>query len=401
MPVLDERNVQQDNFVWYGSPLVHIIARVSGLLWRWRGDHTGLRPFIGRYASHIALVLLFAFLFIFRVGCIHSGLRGDIVGIARIQAFHSQNVASRPLAPSNYAALEKGRRAQSDNLYPPDGLHPYPISAQIHILRRAEPETAIPDRPRLDITTYVVQAGDTTEKIAELYNLQPTTIMWSNPEVEKAPDLLRIGQVLTILPVDGVYHTVEEGDTLESLAEKYKASVTDVIHCPFNAATLETQAGSSGALLVPNSKLIIPGGTKPYRRREVTAYEGPVPEDVSGSGSFYWPAAGYISQGYWYGHRAIDIADAVGAAVMTTDDGYVSFAGWTDIGYGYLVVVDHANGYQSYYAHLSNIFVFEGEIVDAGQVIGAMGSTGNSTGPHLHFEIRYDGYPTNPLIYLP
>jgi murein DD-endopeptidase MepM/ murein hydrolase activator NlpD len=224
--------------------------------------------------------------------------------------------------------------------------------------------------------------------------------MWSNPEIEKAPDLLRIGQILTILPVDGVYHTIAEGDTLTSLAEKYQVSVMDIVDCPFNRMS-NAQVSASPSILTPNDKLIIPGGTKPYQRREVTTYEGPVPEEVSGSGAFYWPAAGYISQGYWYGHRAIDIADAVGAAVMATDDGYVSFAGWTDIGYGYLVVVDHANGYQTYYAHLSNIFVFEGQVVNAGEVVGAMGSTGNSTGPHLHFEIRYDGYPTNPLIYLP
>ncbi len=397
MPVLDKQNAQQHNFVWQASSLIHIIARVSGLLWRWGGDHTGLRPFIGRYTSHTALVLLFTLLLIF------SGLRWNVARPARVQTFHSQNVARTAgmqalLARSSYGASgQKAGPARWDDLSSPD----YYMPSQIHILRRAEPETAIPERPRLDITTYVVQAGDTTEKIAELYKLQPTTIMWSNPEVEKAPDLLRIGQVLTILPVDGVYHTVKEGDTLESLAEKYKVSVTDIVNCTFNAEILEIQADLSDALLKPDSKLIIPGGTKPYQRREVTTYEGPAPEGISGSGSFYWPAAGYISQGYWYGHRAIDIADAVGAAIMATDDGYVSFAGWTDIGYGYLVVVDHANGYQTYYAHLSNIFVFEGEIVDAGQVIGAMGSTGNSTGPHLHFEIRYDGYPTNPLIYLP
>jgi murein DD-endopeptidase MepM/ murein hydrolase activator NlpD len=97
----------------------------------------------------------------------------------------------------------------------------------------------------------------------------------------------------------------------------------------------------------------------------------------------------------------VDIANAIGAAIVASDSGYVSFAGWTDIGYGYLIVVDHANGYQTYYAHLNDIYVIEGQAVDAGQVIGAMGSTGNSTGPHLHFEVRYGGYPTNPLVYLP
>jgi murein DD-endopeptidase MepM/ murein hydrolase activator NlpD len=107
-----------------------------------------------------------------------------------------------------------------------------------------------------------------------------------------------------------------------------------------------------------------------------------------------------LTQGYWYGHRAIDIGAPIGSAIYASDGGFVSFVGWTDIGYGYLVVVDHNNSYQTYYAHLSNIFVSEGQVVSAGEVIGAMGSTGNSTGPHLHFEIRLKGYPTDPTIYL-
>jgi murein DD-endopeptidase MepM/ murein hydrolase activator NlpD len=125
-----------------------------------------------------------------------------------------------------------------------------------------------------------------------------------------------------------------------------------------------------------------------------------LPLAAQASGNFRWPASGALTQGYWYGHRAIDIGASVGAAIRAADSGFVSFAGWTDIGYGYLIVIDHQNGYQTYYAHLSDIFVREGEVVEAAQVIGAMGSTGNSTGPHLHFEIRYDYYPTNPLIYL-
>ena len=262
------------------------------------------------------------------------------------------------------------------------------------ITRQAEAHTAIPERPRLEILTYEVQPGDTAESIAQSFGLQPTTLMWSNPEMEKMPDLLQVGQVLTILPLDGVYHTVAADETLESLAEQYKVSVEDITSCPFNAIT-------AGGQLAVGDKLIVPGGTKPYIAREVTTYQGPVNTEVTGAGIFYWPAAGSLTQRYWYGHRAIDIGGSVGAAIIASDGGYVSFAGWTDIGYGYLIVLDHANGFQTFYAHLNRIFVSEGETVYAGQVIGAMGSTGNSTGPHLHYEIRYNGYPVNPLIYLP
>jgi murein DD-endopeptidase MepM/ murein hydrolase activator NlpD len=111
--------------------------------------------------------------------------------------------------------------------------------------------------------------------------------------------------------------------------------------------------------------------------------------------------SGKLTQLYWWGHRAIDIGAPTGSAVVATDGGYVSFVGWTDIGYGYLIIVDHANGYSSYYAHLSQMYVMLGQQLERGQVIGAVGSTGNSTGPHLHLEIRYNGVEQNPLVYLP
>ena len=269
----------------------------------------------------------------------------------------------------------------------------YRIASQARIVRQAQQHTAIPERPRLEIVTYTVQGGDTAEIIAEKFGLQPTTLLWSNPEMEKMPDLLKVGQALTILPIDGVYHTVESDDTLESLAKTYKVEVADIVECPFNTIPEE-------GMLSVGMKVIVPGGTKPYETREVTTYSGPVEGTAQSSGIFYWPTAGALTQGYWYGHRAIDIGGSIGTAIKSADGGYVSFTGWTDIGYGYLVVVDHDEGYQTYYAHLSNIFVSEGEIVEARQVIGAMGSTGNSTGPHLHFEIRYNAYPTNPLFYL-
>jgi murein DD-endopeptidase MepM/ murein hydrolase activator NlpD len=271
---------------------------------------------------------------------------------------------------------------------------PYNSAAsQARIVRHVEAHTAIPDRPRLDVITYTVQAGDTAEKIAESFDLQPTTLLWSNPEMEKMPDLLRVGQVLTVLPVDGVYHTVEVSDTLQSVAEAYDVDPAAILTCPFNEFLV-------GGRLAEGSKLIVPGGSKPYVMREVTAYTGAVPSSAQASGLFRWPAAGALTQGYWYGHRAIDIGAPIGSAIYASDGGFVSFVGWTDIGYGYLVVVDHNNSYQTYYAHLSDIFVSEGQVVNAGEVIGAMGSTGNSTGPHLHFEIRLKGYPTDPTIYL-
>lgn len=371
MTALNRRH-GRERTAWRASWLTRVAAALAAKVWRWNADRLGQRPVLGRWPAHLAVFFVAFILWGF------TGLRLQVPDSVASEAeyagpvMQSRVVASVQLAGRSY----------------------YRVNAHAQIFRKSKLHTAIPERPRLDIITYVVQPGDTTESIAADFGLQPTTIMWSNPTIEKAPDLLKVGQELVILPIDGVYHTVEEGDTVEKLAEDYKASVKDIVDCPFNDVSYDQD-------LRVGERVIVPDGTKPYERREVTTYAGPVPETAVGEGVFRWPATGYISQGYWYGHRAIDIASAEGTAILASDGGYVSFAGWTDIGYGYLVVVDHANGYQTYYAHLSDIYVAEGQTVEAGQVIAAMGNTGNSSGPHLHFEVRYNRYPTNPLVFLP
>ncbi len=263
------------------------------------------------------------------------------------------------------------------------------------ITRLAQPHTIIPERPRLEVITYTVQAGDTVQSIADSFGLQPTTLMWADSAIEDAPDMLRIDQQVTILPIDGVYHKVAEGDTLEAIAEEYEVEPDAIITCEYNHLESPDQQ------IVEGMRLIVPGGEKPYVQKVVTTYAGSVPEGARGTGRFQWPVLGSLTQGYWYGHRAIDVGAPTGSALLAADGGFVSFAGWTDIGYGYLVVIDHANGFATYYAHLSNVYVYTGQAVARGEVIGAVGSTGWSTGPHLHFEVRYYGAQQNPRAYLP
>jgi murein DD-endopeptidase MepM/ murein hydrolase activator NlpD len=299
----------------------------------------------------------------------------------------STNVAeSRTVAASAVNSLAEQNRV----------MHPAPdTDVDQPIVRLAQPHTVIPERPRLGVITYSVQPGDTVQTIAATFGLQPESIMWANPAIEDAPDLLQIGQQVAILPLDGVYHTVADGDTLTAIAEKYQVETDAIVSCHYN--NLDQQAPH----IEVGMRLIVPGGEKPYVPKVVTAYEGPVPEGAVGSGMFLWPVLGTITQGYWYGHRAIDIGAPTGSALLAADGGFISFAGWTDVGYGYLVVIDHTNGFVTYYAHLSNIYVAEGQAVERGQVIGAVGSTGWSTGPHLHFEVRYNGVQHNPRAYLP
>jgi murein DD-endopeptidase MepM/ murein hydrolase activator NlpD len=264
------------------------------------------------------------------------------------------------------------------------------------LVRAAVPHTIIPERPRDEIIRYVVQTGDTIFGIAGEFGLEPETIMWANGRLEDNPDLLRVGQELVILPTDGVYHQVGASDTLEAIAAAYKVEAADVINYPLNHLNADNPQITAGQWL------IVPGGTKPYVPRTVIAYSGPIPADASkGTGAFGWPTAGQITQGYWEHHRALDIGAWKGAPVLAADSGYVVAAGWDDSGYGRTVVIDHGNGFQTRYAHLQVYYVEVGDSVAKGQQIGEVGSTGNSTGPHLHFEVIQNGVLRNPFGYLP
>ena len=265
------------------------------------------------------------------------------------------------------------------------------------VSRLAESHTSIPFRTRRNVIIYQVQAGDTAQSIAAAYGLKPETIMWSNPAIEDLPDLLRIGQEVVILPIDGVYHEVAEGDSLASIAAKYKVAVDAIT----GAANEWNGLQPPDFAITTGTKLIVADGTKPYVAKLVTAYNGPIPEGARGTGRFQWPVIGRITQEYWYGHRALDIAAPTGSPVYAADGGFITFVGPTDVGYGNLIRVDHGNGFASWYGHLSSFNVVLGQAVQRGDLIGYVGNTGRSTGPHLHFEIRTGDGLINPRLYLP
>ncbi len=249
----------------------------------------------------------------------------------------------------------------------------------------------------LSIQIYKVLPADNLQKIAARYDLRPETILWANPKLESNPDLLWPGQQLIIPPVDGVMHVVRAGDTLSSLAIKYKVSLDEIVEFPLN--NLE----SSNTPINSGRQLIIPNGTKPYVARQVAMYRGPVPANaVRGSGSFAWPVSGHITQQFWLGHRAIDVGARAGAPIVAADSGYVVKAshGWNG-GYGRMVMIDHGNGFVTLYAHMNMVYVRQGENVAKGERLGTVGNTGRSTGPHLHLEIRQNGAARNPLYFLP
>ncbi len=262
------------------------------------------------------------------------------------------------------------------------------------LLSAVVPRTLIPRRYRIDPITYTVETGDNVSTIADKFGISVETILWNNGNLEDNPDYISLGDVLTILPVSGVYHTVAEGDTLESIAEQYKASVEDII-------TYEGNYLEEPYTLVVGEKLIVPGGRRPYKVRHVVAWSGEIPEGAErGSGIFGWPMSGYITQRYHEYHLAVDIAAPQGTPIKAADSGYVAVVGRSDYGYGRYVLIDHGNGFQTLYAHFSVIYVQVGQSVGKGQTIGLCGSTGKSTGPHVHFEIKLNGVRRNPMIYL-
>ena len=259
------------------------------------------------------------------------------------------------------------------------------------------PHTEQAERDRMQIITYTVQSNDNVWAIAQGFGLQAETVLWANDNVAKSPDLLRVGQTLIIPPVDGIYYTIAPGDTVEKLAKTYKASAEKIIALEFNQLV-------EPYTLVPGQKLMIPGGRK---QTPVTNYYpmtrvGSAPAGApKGTGTFAWPTHGYLSQRYWSGHPAIDIAGPTGTPILAADAGYVVMSGRDTWGYGNQVVIDHGNGFWTRYAHLNTIQVKAGQTVKKNQQIGTMGSTGRSTGPHLHFEVIQAGTLRNPLGYLP
>ena len=300
----------------------------------------------------------------------------------------------------------------------PVGLPPLstPIASVDGITRNTDLETIIPSRPRVKVITYTVQAGDTLFSIASNYGLKPETLLWGNYEVlEDNPHLLKPKQVLNVLPVDGTYYEWKEGDTLTSIADFFKSDTRAIISYPGNFFDLTQSDPSTSVktgtwIIVPGGKRAIKDWGPPAITRSNPASArfygegacGNVYEGAIGTGTFIWPTTDHGVSGFTYDpgvHPGVDISGAEGNAIYATDSGVIVYAGWSDYGYGYLIVIDHGNGWQSAYAHLSAVAVGCGQSVYQGGYIGAMGSTGNSSGAHLHFELSINGAKVNPLDY--
>jgi len=335
-------------------------------------------PTLSRYFGHLTVALL-VLLIIWDV--IPSNLqKPDTVGLSAMQ----------PAADAPEATDDPDRYSTSTRYLEPNAV-PLTMRAMRDILPISVSERTV----RSEVLTYRVQANDTVLGIAQQFGLKGTSLLWANDALADNPDILHVGQKLNILPVDGAYHTVVKGDTLESVAAYYKVKPEAITGYAANGL-------KPPDALQPGQKLVIPGGTKPYVPQRVSVYEGPIPQGAKkGSGHFAWPMSGFISQKYWQGHQAIDIYAPTGTPIVASDSGFVAVVRIGNTSYGRMVLIDHGNGYQTLYAHFSVVYVEAGQSVAKGEIIGLCGRTGKATGPHLHFEVIKDSIRRNPFAFLP
>jgi murein DD-endopeptidase MepM/ murein hydrolase activator NlpD len=277
---------------------------------------------------------------------------------------------------------------------------PLPVVQDNSLAPAPNPHTFQTKPPSHNFQTYVIQRGDTPNIIASRFNISAETLLGGNPWLSQESNQLRAGTEVVILPVDGVLHTVAPGETVDSIAELYQVPAADIIAYESNNLEFPYR-------LQPETEILVPGaviGQFYWTAPKEVAGSGGQQWAVRGTGTYVWPVTGRcVTNFYWYGHPGLDVALPIGSPVVASDRGTVTWASWASgpyFDYGNLIVINHGNGYETLYAHLNGINVFPGQVVEQGQSIGTSGNTGRSSGPHLHFEIRYNDFRDNPLNYL-
>ncbi len=255
---------------------------------------------------------------------------------------------------------------------------------------------------RKEIIYYTVQNGDTVSTIARRFGITVNTILWANNL--SAFSLIRAGDRLTILPYSGVLYTVKKGDTLARIAQTYDVELEKILSC-----------NTLGNSLTIGQKIVVPGAkkitTNVASNRPASSGQSGIsvikdliknPTVNTSGNKMAWPTAGTrITQYFSWRHNGIDIANKIGTPIYAADSGTVIISqGGYNGGYGNTIVIDHGGGKRTRYGHASKLFVKVGDEVEKGEHIAAMGSTGRSTGSHLHFEVLINGTRYNPLNYI-
>lgn len=346
----------------------------------------------------------------------------DVTATSEIGQFPTQtplpasaSIAQLPTDPVPVDVIADLLRQPGDTAPPADAIY-----------RQQSAYTIAPVRPRSTWIEYTVRLGDTLDGLSKRFGISTDTIAWSNDIVYV--NRLFPGDTLTILPEDGVLHKANGSETIQQMADSYKISPIRIIDSEYNPR-LQSAGATPSTILPPDYLVMIPGGVS---EKKLLFWSPPVkvvPGGAggrgggfvtfgvgqagscgavvpgAGTGSFLLPlpAGSYnVTRGFSGTHGGIDLSGRAGTTVFAADSGSVMYAGWVNYGYGNVVVLNHGNLW-TIYGHLSSISVNCGQSVAQGQVIGATGSTGNSSGPHLHFEVRVPAgnqwVPANPTGY--
>jgi murein DD-endopeptidase MepM/ murein hydrolase activator NlpD len=267
------------------------------------------------------------------------------------------------------------------------------------------PEPAAAPQPAY--FTYTIQPGDTVSSIAGQFGVDQNYILWNNPHVSSDPNMLIVGGTLVVPSTNGLVYNVTLGDSLNAIADTYGIPVGNIIDFAPNGLTTPDTVVEGMVLVLPGAELAAP--IAPV----ASAPDAPIPAAVdprpdpgpapAPSNGYIWPVTGNITTYFSGYHPGIDIDGYgnYGAAILSAASGTVVLTAWDDYGYGYHVIVQNDDGSQMQYAHLSDIWVSQGQYIGQGEAVGALGSTGYSTGAHLMFNMYINGYAVDPLGYLP
>jgi murein DD-endopeptidase MepM/ murein hydrolase activator NlpD len=295
--------------------------------------------------------------------------------------------------PGEEAAVTPGEQTVEEENLPISGDSAAIVKPEIPFM-----ETSVPTRDT--IIEYIVQNGDTIGTIAQKFGLTQNTLLWENNLTLRS--YIRPGQVLKILPTSGISYKVAKGDTLAKIAQRLNSATDKIID--FNRLSGESDIQIGQLLIIPDGKpYVVPiAPQKPKLASIKQIFEEPNETiNNSDSGKMYWPnGCTRITQYFNWRHVGLDIACPAGTPIRAAEDGVVYQVGYLNTGYGHHVFIDHGSGKTTRYGHMTTIYVTKGESVKRGQIIGLEGSTGRSTGPHLHFEVRLNNKTYNPLNYL-
>jgi len=340
------------------------------------------------------------------------GLIGLVVWVMK------DNFVAEEMTSNNPEAFEAAGGVNASD----PGLPVYEGVAPVEgLTKSADTHSDAPAASGFDFLEYSVVSGDTIFGISESFGITPESILWTNFNVlQDNPAAIYPGQVLTIPPVDGALYTWYEGDGLNGVSNGLNVTPDVIIEWTGNHLSYETIGDYASPNIEPGTVIFVPGGSKSFfdwtltiLAREEPAESGvygegrcaPVYSGPIGTGVFIWPAVETYLSGYDFSpeinHYGIDVAGDLNDSLFAVDNGVVVYSGWNDWGYGNVIAIDHGNGMQSLYAHLESLNVYCGSYVIQGDTIGYMGSTGNSSGPHLHFELISNGGRINPHLYLP